>query len=603
MTKRRILKDLHIKEIKPIRKGKGTIFFVFVAGLLIVGVMNLANIYFEGQKIIQGASFEEFIELDALRESTVELKGDVFAEWREVLKAISHLQDIRQSIEDLEINELEDIASSIETHKDLIEKTADSLVAADEILKNVNESVFPEEIETKVHTVKAEFEKYSTFIGRAKEHIPAIENLLGLRYPHRYLILFQNNNEARPTGGFIGSIMVLDINDGELEKSQTHDVYDFDGQYHGYIEPPGEIAELTDQWRLRDSNYWPDFAVSGEKAAWFFQKEGGPSVDSVVAINQSILKKLLEITGPIKIPSLKSEITSENYDVILSYIIESKLTGETTPKEILKEFVPIVQEKALQKENFGEIVALLKEEISQKNLLAYSKNKKVQSYFDSIFASGRMIDPAKKTDYLNVVSTSISGNKSDKYIEQDLIHSSWISKDGEIQNQLKITKKHTFEESDLWGWRQVLEAQGFLEISETVKDILGRGTNKTVVRVYVPKDSELIETTTVADIEKMYDKRLDKEYFIFRMQVAPGEEKSATIDYKLPFKLPFAPLLSYKLNWQKQPGSQNINFTKKVSAEGLKNLSNYPTFIQTQDEVKYFGELLYDEYFASLWRK
>lgn len=81
--------------------------------------------------------------------------------------------------------------------------------------------------------------------------------LLGDRYPERYLVLLQNDSEARPTGGFIGSFMIVDINDGYITKMDFHDVYEFDGQLSEDIPAPEDIAKISKNWRLRDSNYSP----------------------------------------------------------------------------------------------------------------------------------------------------------------------------------------------------------------------------------------------------------------------------------------------------------------------------------------------------------
>lgn len=584
-------------------KKSGSVFVIFLLGVVIISLIIVLSIFMEGRGIagkISGSdykAYEELMDLGPLADSPIELKGDLLQKWKNLYKAAAHINNIKKSLEKLELESISDIAKAFENHQAVILEAAEELKKADTELSKIDPGKFPENLRGKVEIVINEFQKYSDLIKKTEENIKAIEKLLGLRYPHRYLILFQNNNESRPTGGFIGSVLLLDVNDGKLTESETIDVYTLDGQFHEYIEPPYEIKELTNEWRLRDSNYWPDFSVSGAKAAWFFQKEGGPSVDSVIAVNQSILEKFLELTGPIQVPGLKAPITSENYDTVLSYVIESKLSGAKDPKEVLKNLVPLVQRELLKKENFIELIKIIKDEITRKNILAYSGDMDVEKFFDNTKMSGKMLKPAENEDYLSVVTTSISGNKSDKFIEQELLHDTWISKNGEIINQLSVTRAHTWSSKILWQWQNILSEFGFTEMSETVKDILGRGQNKSVVRVYIPKGSEILETTSIPDIEKKYDETLDKEYFIFRMEVAQGEEETATIDYKLPFKLKFSPLLTYKLNVQKQPGNTNTTLVKQISGDSLKNHKNFPDSAKPEYEL----ELNEDVYFSSLW--
>ena len=93
--------------------------------------------------------------------------------------------------------------------------------------------------------------------------------LAGFDGPKRYLVLLQNSNELRPTGGFIGSIGKLLFDEGKMRDFTIQDVYAVDGQLKGHIDPPGPIRDLLNQehWYLRDSNWDPDFTQSGARAA------------------------------------------------------------------------------------------------------------------------------------------------------------------------------------------------------------------------------------------------------------------------------------------------------------------------------------------------
>ena len=72
-----------------------------------------------------------------------------------------------------------------------------------------------------------------------------------------------------------------------MDPPQIQDVHVVDGQLKGHVDPPTPIKELLEQehWYLRDSNWNPDFTISGEKAAWFYEKETGLKVDGVIAVD------------------------------------------------------------------------------------------------------------------------------------------------------------------------------------------------------------------------------------------------------------------------------------------------------------------------------
>src|SRR3989344_4137881 len=88
-----------------------------------------------------------------------------------------------------------------------------------------------------------------------------------------YLILFQNSLELRPGGGFIGSFGILKIKDGAILHFSVHDTGNFDGRIPSTVEPPYPMRETLriNSWKLRDSNYSPDFHENAKWAETFYQ--------------------------------------------------------------------------------------------------------------------------------------------------------------------------------------------------------------------------------------------------------------------------------------------------------------------------------------------
>lgn len=163
-------------------------------------------------------------------------------------------------------------------------------------------------------------------------------SLAGFREPRTYLILLQNSMELRPSGGFIGSVAVVSFADGRLTNVDIQDVYTFDGQLKGHVDPPLPIRELLgeEHWYLRDSNWDPDFLTAGKQAAWFYQKETGTQVDGVFAVSTPFVTKLLQSTGPIELSDYNDRITAENfYGKSLYYTQNDFFPGSTQKKDFL----------------------------------------------------------------------------------------------------------------------------------------------------------------------------------------------------------------------------------------------------------------------------
>ncbi len=417
--------------------------------------------------------------------------------------------------------------------------------------------------------------------------IPAILKLLGDRELHRYLILLQNDAEARPTGGFIGSLMLVDVYNGKIIKNAFHDVYEFDGQFHENIEAPEDIAKITKNWRLRDANYSPDFAISAEKAAWFLQKEKGPSVDTVIAVNQHILRDLLHLTGPIEVEGLEKPLTQDNYQLILSFIIESKMYGKSDPKKILKNFIPAFQKKLFAIQQWNDVLKVFAAALLEKNILLYSRDQNIQNFFDKRGLGGRMQRIKSGEDYLQIVHTSTGGNKSDAFIRQEIQHSTSIGQDGKITDELKLTRKHLLKERQLLEWGKILKSFNFKAPTETIQNVLGKGANRSSVRIYVPPGSILLEAEGIDknNVTVKEDSQLKKTYFFFEMETPQGGEKAIRLKYALPDQMEFIAADSYKFYFQPQPAFNASHFEKIISlGPAVKMYDKYPENLKAVDE-------------------
>jgi hypothetical protein len=176
------------------------------------------------------------------------------------------------------------------------------------------------------------------FASDLDELVSLFLQISGFKEPRTYLILLQNSTELRPTGGFIGSVAVASFADGRMTDLSVQDVYSYDGQLKGHVDPPVPVRELLGQehWYLRDSNWDPDFAASATRSAWFFQKESGTSVDGVLAVNTPFIVDVLKATGPIDLSDYNDRITADNfYGKSLYYTQNDFFPGSTQKKDFL----------------------------------------------------------------------------------------------------------------------------------------------------------------------------------------------------------------------------------------------------------------------------
>lgn len=500
-------------------------------------------------------------------------------------------------------NERPSLTEKLKSQLPFVISAADNLKKANESMQKIPDTFIPLRLRDRFKFAKNGLNSLIDLTKNLEDDIPAVLNLLGDKEPHTFLILLQNNAELRPTGGFIGNYMVVETNDGYITKNNIYDIYSADHKLAEKLLPPSEILPANKEWFMRDSNYSGHFPLSAERAAWFLEKEQGPGVDSVIAIDQTFVTELLRLTGQIKIPELSQPLTAENFSTIISYIVESKLTGREDPKAILKSFMPEFLRALFKKTDSMALLPLLRASIEQKHILAYSKDLSIEQFWQRRKSAGLMKELEPKEDYLNIVHTSIGGNKSDDDIAENITHNTYINSDGSLKNELIITRKHTWNEETEQRIKNIIANFGFSEISEKVWKILGRSPNVNMLRIYVPAGS-VIEDSAGANIETIFDEETGKTYFSARMDVPVANSTSLKILYRLPFKLNLDPVDKYYLTVAKQAGFDNATIAKKIYPDsGIKNYKYFPEdgSFDPDGIWSLTAELKKDITFSSVW--
>ncbi|OGD11967.1 hypothetical protein A2576_04105 [Candidatus Amesbacteria bacterium RIFOXYD1_FULL_47_9] len=130
-----------------------------------------------------------------------------------------------------------------------------------------------------------------------------------------YVFLLQDNNQPRPLGGIMDSLLVVSAQNGQLSHIQALPVNLADSQFRGRAEAPSDFIRAAGRstWLLRDADWDPNFPQSAKQIAWFIEKELSLKPDIIVALNLNTLRSLLEVTGPLEIPDLNRTLTPDNF--------------------------------------------------------------------------------------------------------------------------------------------------------------------------------------------------------------------------------------------------------------------------------------------------
>jgi hypothetical protein len=366
-----------------------------------------------------------------------------------------------------------------------------------------------------------------------------------------FLILFQNDMEIRPGGGYIGAFGILKFKDGKVQSLETYDLSNFDKQIPPTIEPPYPMKEILkiNSWKLRDSNFSPDFRQNAEKAEYFYHLgQGQEQFEAVFAINSRVLESLLAITGPVEIEGYPGAYDNENAILTLEYQVEKGYAEQgiekSERKDIMKELANAIIKKifALNSRKKIDLAKTIIGDLNKKNIQLYFKDAKLEKQAQKAGWSGS-VNENWKGDYLMMVDANMGSFKSDYYVKRSFDYTLDLS--GEIPTaNLKITYTHTAKIKD-WMTRDYL----------------------TYLRVYVPQNSRLVNSEGLAEIK--YGSELGKEYFGSFVSIPVGQTKTVELKYNLPQNMS---LEDYRLLIQKQSGIDNLpGHIALIGADGLRN--------------------------------
>jgi len=349
--------------------------------------------------------------------------------------------------------------------------------------------------------------------GLLGEKLALIRLFLGLN--GRYLVLFQNNTELRPSGGFIGSFAEVEIRNG-LIKNWYFDtnIYKRDKRFaieqNHCLPYPSSFPKIWQNcFSLRDSNWSPDFPEAASDVAWFYKQEDGNKVDGVIALDTNLFIDLLKMVGPVELPKYNLVINPNNFLKEVQYYVEKKYFEEpenkveNEPKTILKDMLPIVLERVKNPHLFSKTITVFLNNLKTKHIALFLENPTTSKIAQRYNWDGRL----KKTDddYLFINDANLGGGKSSLNVEQKIILNVQLQGNNIVNHSLTITKTHLGD----GAWPDA--------------------TNGGYTRVLTPFASTLISKTNIDNVDFYREK--DKTSFGFWTAVAPKETKSFQISY------------------------------------------------------------------------
>lgn len=460
--------------------------------------------------------------------------------------------------------------------------------AANAQLSKIDPERYPEEfrgikVREQLTSLLANAEEATRFISQSKPLLEAAPYLLGTEETRRYLLLFQNDKELRPTGGFMTAYSIIEVSNGKIQPVSSSDIYRLDAEYNPTIDAPEPIVKylkgpylITEKFRLRDMNWSPDFKVAMDMFMPEAQDEGIEDVDGVIAVDTQVVVNLLNAIGPIDVPGYGQFSTNNDercacpqviYELESFADVEGPIVwSENEPGKIVfapenylnrKEIVGPLMNSVLAnalgqpQEKMSDLFQAGWRSMTEKHVLLYMFDEKAQAGAEAFGIAGRVSEPL--TDYIQIVDANLGGRKSNLYVTQEVVQDVEVAGDGTITKTVSITYQNP---QDFDGW---------------LNSVLPNWT-----RIYVPKGSEVVSTEGFEDEGEVYEE-LGKTVISGGFELRPKGIKKLVVKYKLPFKAD----KEYKMLIQKQAGTDAPLHTINVG----RNTEEF--FLRTDKEIKF----------------
>lgn len=402
----------------------------------------------------------------------------------------------------------------------------------------------------KIFELKDQLKKASSLMSQAVLASELMPEFFGYPDQSTFLVLFQNNDELRPTGGFLGTYGILQTKNGDIIRFDSHDIYHMDEPMEAgrllSIVPPEPIKKyLNKTWYMRDANWSPDWPSSAEQIIWFYNKENAllpvknqindftGEFNGVIAITPDFVESLLALIGPVVVNG--EQFNQDNFTSLLQYKVEQDFASQNVTSWQRKEVVGKILEEIKKKIfnlNYNQWPLAAKKvtaAIARKDILLYFKNNHLERLAIELNAGGEI--KAVDGDYLMLVDSNMAALKTDAVMQRDITYQLRQKSDG-LYADLKII----YSNSGKADWR-----------TSDYKDY---------ARIYLPEGSEIKSATGFSVLDKTY-KEADKTVVAGLLYVRLGKSTTLEVSYKLPASLDreFSKG-DYQLYVQKQPGNR-----------------------------------------------
>jgi len=465
-------------------------------------------------------------------------------------------------------------------HMDTIEK---KITDIETITNEINISRYPQsykgvEIHQLFNQSKSTLSEVRKLISNGKPIIAKTSWLLGKDKPTNYLVVFQNDGELRPSGGFWTAYSTIKISKGKVIPGTASNIYDLDDKLSSTVPSPRQIKAYhinVPYLNLRDSNLSPDFPTDAKIFLDTYYKVMGKKdqFDAVIALDTTVLVDMVAVLGKLdtRVGTFTTNPDKRCYGCPQIIYELEWISGrprnyiEKNRKDFLAPLMQALLANAMGSEKNK--IPLLGEaffkNVNQKHILFYFPNEEMQAAAQAVNIAGNITATDAKTDYFHLNDANFASAKSNFFITQKIKHEI-TTQNNKVEHKVSVTYTNPNPGSNC-----NLEKGDLCLNAPKYRDMF---------RFYVAPNSQLVKMTGSEVEPVVYDELGKKVFEGFYGNKYPlyAETSSKT---SIQYISSVTPSKDYTLLLQKQPG------TKPVEYELWVNGKKHETFSWVADKV------------------
>ncbi len=389
---------------------------------------------------------------------------------------------------------------------------------------------------------------------------PTLPKLIGLYAPQHYLLVVQNSDELRATGGFISALGVLTLDHGTLANLEFVDSYRLYRADQSYPPAPAPMAKWMGISYLlfRDANWSPDLPTTAAMLRAIYRQETGTTIDGIITVDLHALEVVVGALAPLQMPNVPEPLTGANVLAQVKAMWAQPEAGETINDVGLgqwwgqrKNFIPALAGAVMGKLRSGgvdyvAVAQAIERTLNERSIQIWLADKEAAAQLAALGWDGSL-KVQRGADYLGLIDTNMGYNKANAVIQRSVAYTVTWPVDSTMPATATVT----------------IDYRHPLTVTDTACDLTPRYGNDyqdlvercffNYVRLYVPGGSTLLDAKGFqADSVHSSRGEAGAQVFAGYFVLAPGESIQVRFRYQLPASLTPA---TYHLLVQRQAGS------------------------------------------------